>query len=76
MLKTAIVDEYNTLYVMTEFVEAEAVKPYALAKITFENRTFVHEAIRTYFTIEGAEKGFTIAQGLEWTGGDSIDDYC
>lgn len=76
VLKTSIVDEDNTLYVMTEFIQAELVKPYALAKVTFENRTFIHEAIRTYFTLEGAEKEFTIAQGLEWNGGDTFDDYC
>lgn len=77
VLKTAIVDEDNTLYVMTEIAEDSTnIKSYALAKITFDNRTFVHEAIRTYFTLDGAEKEFTIAQGLEWTGGDSIDDYC
>lgn len=53
-----------------------AVKPFALAKIVFENGFYVHESLGTFFTYEGAEKQFTLAQGLEWTGGDSIDDYC
>jgi len=25
---------------------------------------------------DGAEKQFTLAQGFEWTGVDTIDDYC
>ena len=36
---------------------------------------FIHTG-HTFFTKEGAEKQFTLAQGLEWTGEDSIDDYC
>ncbi|EGF54248.1 HNH endonuclease [Bacteroides clarus YIT 12056] len=64
------------LYVMTESSEGEgAIKRYALAKVTYENGLFIHTG-RTFFTKEGAEKQFTIAQGLEWKGGDSIDDYC
>ena len=51
-------------------------KPLALVKITFENGYYLHTSIRRFFTEEGAEKQFTIAQGLEWNGGDSIDDYC
>ena len=53
-----------------------AVKSFALAKIVFENDYYIHESLGTFFTYEGAEKQFTLAQGLEWTGGDSIDDYC
>ena len=45
-------------------------------KITFENGFYIHESQGTFFTLEGAEKQFTLAQGLEWAGGDSIDDYC
>ena len=52
------------------------IKSYALAKITFENGYYVHESLGTFFTYVGAEKQFTLAQGLEWTGEDSIDDYC
>lgn len=66
----------QTLYVMTESSEGEyAVKRHALAKVTYENGLFVHTG-RTFFSKEGAEKQFTLAQGLEWTGGDSFDDFC
>ena len=75
ILKSAFSEDGQSIYVMTEFSkEKDAVKSYALAKVTFENGLFVHTG-RTFFTKEGAEKQFTLAQGLEWTGGDSIDDY-
>ena len=51
-------------------------KPLALVKVTFENGYYLHTNMGSFFTNEGAEKQFTLAQGLEWTGGDSIDDYC
>jgi hypothetical protein len=66
----------QSLYVMTESSEGDrSVKRYALAKITYEDGLFIH-AGHTFFTKEGAEKQFTLAQGLEWTGGDTFDDLC
>ena len=52
------------------------VKSFALAKIVFKDGYYIHESLGTFFTYEGVEKQFTLARGLEWTGGDSIDDYC
>ncbi len=69
-------EDKQSLYVMTESSKKEeAIKSYALAKVTYEDGVFVHSG-RTFFSKEGAEKRLTLAQGLEWTGGDSIDDYC
>ena len=51
-------------------------KGWAVAKITFEDGYYLHESLGSFFTDEGAEKRFTLAQGLEWTGGDTFDDYC
>ena len=51
------------------------IKPFALSKITYENGYYLHTSLGTFMTEEGVEKQFTLAQGLEWTGGDSIDDY-
>ena len=73
--KSAMSEDRQSLFVMTK-PEEESVKSWALAKITFEDGLFVHTSIRSFFSKEGAEKQFTLAQGLEWTGGDSIDDYC
>lgn len=53
-----------------------AQKHWALAQVTLENGIFVHANCGSFFTEEGAQKNFTLAQGLEWTGGDTFDDYC
>lgn len=53
-----------------------SIKPFALVKVTYENGYYLHTNLGSFSTDEGAEKQFTLAQGLEWTGGDSIDDYC
>ncbi len=74
VLKSAISDEGKSLIVLTE--NKEEIKPWGVAKITYENDLFVHTSLHKYFSPEGAEKYFTLAQGLEWTGEDSIDDYC
>jgi hypothetical protein len=74
--KSAISEDQKSLYVISESTEGEnALKPWALAKITHEDGLFVHSNLHTFFTQEGAEKQFCLAQGLEWTGGDSMDDY-
>ncbi|MCI6217010.1 MAG: HNH endonuclease [Helicobacter sp.] len=66
---------HKAIIILSKF-EPEGVKKYALAKVTFENALFIHEAMGTFFTIEGGYKYFTLAQGLEWSGGDTFDDYC
>lgn len=75
VVKYVLVVEKQALYVMTNSKD-NPVKPWALAMVTFENGLFIHENVGSYFEKEGAEKQFYISQGLEWTGGDSIDDYC
>ena len=55
---------------------AGAIKPWSLAQVTFEDGKFVHESLGTFFTPDGAEKGFILAQGLPWKGGDTFDDFC
>ena len=54
----------------------DGIKEWSLAKVFLENDLVVHESISTFFTAEGAQKQFTIGQGLIWEGEDSIDDYC
>ena len=76
IINSGFSEDRRALYVMTESSEGEAaVKPYALARITYEDGLYIHTG-HTFFTKEGVEKQFALAQGLEWTGGDSIDDYC
>lgn len=74
VLKTAISNDSKSIYVLTN--SENSMKQWALAIITFENNLFVHTSVQNFFSQEGAEKQFTLIQGLEWTGEDSIDDYC
>ncbi len=53
-----------------------SIKRWSMMRITFEDGYFVHESRGMFFEREGAEKQFTLAQGLPWEGGESIDDYC
>jgi hypothetical protein len=74
---SALSSDRQSLYVISVSTEGDdAIKPWGLAKITFENSMFIHTSLHNFFTKEGVEKQYCLAQGLEWTGGDSIDDYC
>ena len=70
----AYIDDNNSILVFS--VNEGGIKPYALSKIYISDDKIIHESIGTFFEEDGARKRFTLAQGLEWTGGDSIDDYC
>ena len=77
VLQFTLMNDSQAIFVMTESChERDAIKPWALAKITYENGLYIHTSLGSFFTKEGAEKRYTLAQGIEWTGGDSIDDYC
>ena len=69
----AISEDGGHLSVVTEI---SGVTHYALSEVTFKDGFFVHKSIRTFFTEEGAQKYFTESRGLEWTGGDVMEDYC
>ncbi len=69
----SLINDSSELLVMTK---SDGMKPYALAKVYLREDGFVHESIQTYFTLDGALKHFTLRQGLQWDGPDSIDDYC
>lgn len=71
-----ISDDYQSLYVISESIEGGAIKPWALAKITYENDLLVHTSFPTFFTKEGAEKAYCQELGLEWLGGETFDDCC
>lgn len=66
----------EAIYLISESTEGEAAtKPWQLAKITYENDHFIHESLGSFFTKIGAQKYFNLAQGLEWLGENSFDDY-
>lgn len=72
----AISKDENKLWIMCKSGEENPIKPYSLAEVTYQNNVFLHNSLGTFFEKDGAEKQFTLIQGLEWTGGDTIDDFC
>lgn len=77
---TSIIEDFviskdgNVLWIMCSVKGQSSIKPWSLAEITFENKLFVHTNLGSFFEEVGARKYFTLAQGLEWTGGDVFDD--
>lgn len=72
----AISNDENILWIMCKSGDENPIKPYSLAEITYQNDVFIHNSLGTFFEKGGVEKQFMLAQGLDWTGGDTIDDYC
>ncbi len=66
----------ESIIILTKNIGDVVIKPWALAEITYENGKFIHTSLGTFFEYIGAEKQFILAQGLEWTGGDCLDDFC
>ncbi len=72
----AISKDKNALWIMCKSGDENPIKPYSLAEVIYQDNVFVHISLGTFFEKVGAEKQLMLAQGIEWTGGDSIDDYC
>ena len=49
------------------------IKEWALTKVTVENGKFVHESVRTYFSLQGALKEHCKLVDVPFE--ESIDDY-
>lgn len=65
----------SEIVVLAKEVSHDAIKPWKLSSITFENNKFVHHSKGCFFTEDGGQKYYTMARGLKWNGPDSIDDY-
>lgn len=65
----------DTLLVLSKADDQDAIKPWYLCSI-IKADGFIHTNVGSFFTEQGARKQYTLKQGLEWTGDDSIDDYC
>lgn len=72
----AISKDETILWVMSRSSDENAIKPFSLAEIVLENNYFIHNNLGSFFNKAGAEKQFTLAQGLEWIGGETFDDLC
>lgn len=64
----------DTLLVICKSSDSQAIKPWTLAEVTYKNDLFIHSSLGSFLRKDGVEKYFTLAQGLEWTGGDTFDD--
>lgn len=62
------------LSVVTLFRQENAMKPWAVAKVTIEKGRFVHESIGSYFRLNGAKKAHFKLLGIPFSE-ESIDDY-
>jgi hypothetical protein len=71
----ALSNDRATLWVVCG-QSAGAVKPWTLAQITYEDGLYIHTSLGSFFGEDGAQKYFNLAQGLEWTGGETFDDFC
>lgn len=69
----AMCDEGNTIVVRSHNI-IWGLKKYFITKIKFIDGIYLHSGI-SYFEENGAKKELTRSQGLEWDGGDCIDDY-
>ena len=76
VLETALHEDM--IIVKGESREINAIKPWSLCTITFENNLFVHRVYMTCFEKDGADKFFLVLQGREneWTGGTVFDELC
>ena len=45
-------------------------------EITFEDGSYIHTSLGTYFEGKGVKKQFVLRQGQKWNGGNNLDDYC
>jgi hypothetical protein len=70
-----VMAELGNSFLSVLSTDKNAVKPYAVAKITVENGKFVHEALGTFFDFNGAKKKHFGLLGIPFSG-ESIDDYC
>lgn len=76
VLESVLADANKSILVMCQKAESGGMKPWTIAKITHEDGLYVHEALGSFFDSDGAKKYFCLAQGLEWKGGDTFDDFC
>ena len=72
----AISKDEAILWIMCKSSDDNAIKPYSLAEVTYQNDAFVHNNLGSFFQKDGAEKQFTLAQGLEWIRGETFDELC
>jgi hypothetical protein len=66
----------TTIWVVCKSGDDGSIKPFSLSEVIITNNVFVHESLGTFFEQVGVEKQFILKQGMEWTGDDTLDDFC
>lgn len=69
-----ISEDQETIWVLGKNDLPEALKPYLLAKVCFNNGNFEHYNLGSFFKQDGGLQAFIRAQGKEWTGGETFDE--
>jgi hypothetical protein len=66
----------TSILILCRNTENSVTTPYSLVEITLVNNHYIHTNLGSFFQKEGAEKQFTVTQGLEWTGSEPFDELC
>lgn len=53
----------------------DAIKPWVIYSVSWNGRVFCHK-VQAHFDYQSALKVFTLSQGKEWRGGDTMSDEC
>lgn len=71
----AAINPSRTVITLVTYNEG-CMKEWGLAQIYEKDGKYIHANAGTFFDKNGALKELTLWQGKEWTGGETIDDYC
>jgi len=72
---TVVACKGDALLAVLGRLHEDAVKEWAVSKVTVENEKFVHESVSTYFSLEGALNAYCKLVGIDAPFEESIDDY-
>ena len=76
IIRFAISQCGNRLVVLCKNSTVKGASGYVLASITFDDGTYIHHNIGSFYEEIGGVKYFTLEIGEEWTGGEVFDDFC
>lgn len=76
ILEFAYSQDKSKLCLKLKNMEEDPIQPWLLTEIIFEEGYYKHINKHGFQTEKGAAKYYTLSQGLEWEGGDCMEDYC
>ncbi len=63
-------------YLLVALSAPNEIKPYGDARVYVKNGKVIHKIEKCYFDYNTLQRRFCAIRGQEWTGEDTIDDYC